>query len=169
MLKLRQTQLDEINQVMEIINQAKTYFKENGIDQWQNGYPNPSVIENDIKNKHSYVLLKNDMIVATVAISFDGEITYNEIFEGSWKSNESYAVIHRIAVDSNLKGQGLSSEIINHTASLAKEKGVTSIKIDTHEDNEAMRRSLIKNGFDYCGIIYLTDGNQRVAYEKLLD
>ena len=52
---------------------------------------------------------------------------------------------------------------------LAKEKGVTSIKIDTHEDNEAMRRSLIKNGFDYCGIIYLTDGNPRVAYEKLLD
>lgn len=37
---LRQTKLEDISRVMEIINQAKCYFKENGIDQWQDGYPN---------------------------------------------------------------------------------------------------------------------------------
>ncbi len=168
MLKLRHTKLEDIERVMEIITQAQKYFKENGIDQWQNEYPNASVIENDIKNNHSYVLLKNNEIVATVAISFDGEDTYNKIFNGSWKSHGDYVVIHRIAVDNHVKGTGLSSEIITHTTSLAMKKGVRSIKVDTHEDNLAMQRSLIKNRFDYCGVIYLADGSKRVAFEKLL-
>ena len=30
------------------------------------------------------------------------------------------------------------------------------------------RKTLIKNGFDYCGVIYLADGSKRVAFEKCL-
>lgn len=168
MLALRYTKLEDIERVMEIIKQAQQYFKEKGINQWQNGYPNAKVIENDIKNGHSFVLIKNNKIVGTIAISFEGEATYNKIFEGDWKSNDNYAVIHRIAVDQELKGIGLSSEMIKQTELMCNKKSVRSIKVDTHEDNQAMQRSLIKNGFDYCGVIYLADGSKRVAFEKCL-
>ncbi|CUP95911.1 Acetyltransferase (GNAT) family [Turicibacter sanguinis] len=168
MLALRYTKLEDIERVMEIIKQAQQYFKEKGINQWQNGYPNTKVIENDIKNGHSFVLIKNNEIVGTIAISFEGEATYNKIFEGAWKSNDNYAVIHRIAVDHELKGIGLSSEMIKQTELMCNKKSVGSIKVDTHEDNQAMQRSLIKNGFDYCGVIYLADGSKRVAFEKCL-
>lgn len=168
MLALRYTKLEDIERVMEIIKQAQQYFKEKGINQWQNGYPNAKVIENDIKNGHSFVLIKNNKIVGTIAISFEGEATYNKIFEGAWKSNDNYAVIHRIAVDHELKGIGLSSEMIKQTELMCNKKSVGSIKVDTHEDNQAMQRSLIKNGFDYCGVIYLADGGKRVAFEKCL-
>lgn len=43
---------------MEIIKQAQCYFKKQGIDQWQNGYPNSTVIKQDIEKKESYVLTK---------------------------------------------------------------------------------------------------------------
>ena len=168
MLALRYTKLEDIERVMEIIKQAQQYFKEKGINQWQNGYPNAKVIENDIKNGHSFVLIKNNEIVGTIAISFEGEATYNKIFEGAWKSNDNYAVIHRIAVDHELKGIGLSSEMIKQTELMCNKKSVGSIKVDTHEVNQAMQRSLIKNGFDYCGVIYLADGSKRVAFEKCL-
>ena len=158
--------LEDIERVMEIIKQAQQYFKEKGINQWQNGYPNAKVIENDIKNGHSFVLIKNNEIVGTIAISFEGEATYNKIFEGDWKSNDNYAVIHRIAVDHELKGIGLSSEMIKQTELMCNKKSVGSIKVDTHEDNQAMQRSLIKNGFDYCGVIYLADGSKRVALDR---
>ena len=39
--------------------------------------------------------------------------------------------------------------------------------MDTHEDNISMQRLLEKNNFKYCGIIYLEDGNKRIAFEKL--
>lgn len=48
------------------------------------------------------------------------------------------------------------------------EKGIHSIKVDTHEDNRSMQRFLQKNGFVYCGVIYLQDGSKRLAFEKLL-
>ena len=40
MLQLNHTKLEDVDRVMEIIKQAQLYFKEKGINQWQNGYPN---------------------------------------------------------------------------------------------------------------------------------
>lgn len=168
MLQLKHTKLEDVHYVMEIIDQAKLYFKEQGIDQWQNDYPNTNIIENDIHKNHSYVLTKEEMIIATAVISFEEEPTYREIFEGAWKSHQDYAVMHRVAVDSSFKGKGIASQLIHHTELMCKENGVSSIKIDTHENNRSMQRSLIKNEFEYCGIIYLTDGSKRVAFEKTL-
>jgi len=48
------------------------------------------------------------------------------------------------------------------------EKGIHSIKIDTHEQNISMQRLLDKNGFQYCGVIFVADQSPRVAYEKIL-
>jgi RimJ/RimL family protein N-acetyltransferase len=118
-------------------------------------------------NGHSYVLLKDDNIVATVAVSFDGESTYNNIYDGKWLTNDKYAVIHRIAVDNTYKGLGLSSEIIKRIEELCVINNVHSIKVDTHRENLSMQRLLKKNNFEYCGIIYLLDGNERIAFEKI--
>ena len=167
-MKFRKSVETDINDIMNIIRQAQDYFKEQEINQWQDNYPNNCTISNDIANKNSYVLLKDNKIVATVAISFDGEKTYDSIYEGEWISNNEYAVIHRIAVDNTYKGLGLSSEIIKHAQELCLNKGVHSIKVDTHEENISMQKLLEKNKFKYCGIIYLEDGNKRIAFEKIL-
>ena len=47
---------------MKIIREAQLYFKEQGIDQWQNNYPNEDVIKNDIKNNNSYDPPKRKML-----------------------------------------------------------------------------------------------------------
>lgn len=51
---------------------------------------------------------------------------------------------------------------------LCLSKGVHSIKIDTHEENISMQRLLKKNKFQYRGVIYLEDGNKRIAFERTL-
>ncbi|WP_251861456.1 GNAT family N-acetyltransferase [Clostridium sp. Marseille-Q2269] len=155
-----------INSIMKIITQAQVYFKEQGIDQWQNNYPNEETIKDDITRGDSYVLIKDDNIVATLAVSFDEEKTYDSIYEGQWISNDEYAVIHRIAVDNNYKGLGLSSEIIKNVEKLCLNKHIHSIKIDTHKNNKSMQNLLKKNQFKYCGLIYLEDGGERIAFEK---
>lgn len=167
-MKFRKSTEADIQTIMEIIKQAQAYFKENNIDQWQNNYPNPSTISHDIAHEHSHVLTKNNQVVATAAISFDGEKNYNQIEAGQWLSDGEYAVVHRIAVDNTYKGLGLSSEIIKEVEKLCLQKGVHSIKIDTHQDNKSMQKLLQKNNFTYCGIIYVEDGSQRVAFEKVL-
>ncbi|NRY64043.1 GNAT family N-acetyltransferase [Clostridium beijerinckii] len=167
-MEFRKAVETDINYIMRIIKQAQDYFKEQGINQWQNNYPNPETIRNDIANKHSYILLKDNNIVATAAVSFDGEKTYDSIYEGEWITNNQYAVIHRIAVDNTYKGLGLSSEIIKNVEELCLNKGIHSIKVDTHEENISMQKLLKKNKFQYCGIIYLEDGNKRIAFERII-
>jgi len=166
-LNFRKTVESDVNNVMGVIKQAQDYFKERGINQWQNNYPNSDTINNDITNGHSYVLLKDEDIVATVAVSFDGESTYNNIYDGKWLTNDKYAVIHRIAVDNTYKGLGLSSEIIKRIEELCVINNVHINQVDTHRENLSMQRLLKKNNFEYCGIIYLLDGNERIAFEKI--
>lgn len=167
-MEFRKTTKADINGIMSIIKQAQDYFKEQGINQWQNNYPNIDTISSDIHKEESYVLLKDNNIVATAAVSFDGEKTYDSIYEGQWATNNDYVVIHRIAVDNNYKGLGVSSEIIKYVEELCLNKSIYSIKIDTHEENLSMQKLLSKNEFEYCGVIYLEDKSKRIAFEKVL-
>lgn len=165
-MEFRKSVKSDIPKIMSIIKQAQAYFKDQNIDQWQNGYPNEEVINNDIKNEESYVMIKDNEILATTVISFHKESSYKNIIHGKWLTNGDYGVIHRVVVDNTYKGLGLSHKIIKYTEKLCLEKGVHSIKVDTHEQNIPMQSLLKKNGFEYCGIIYLEDGGKRVAFEK---
>jgi predicted GNAT family N-acyltransferase len=158
----------DICSIMNIIRQAQAYFREHGINQWQDNYPNPEIIKNDIDNKNGYVLLKDNIIIGTAAVSFDGEKNYDSIYNGKWLSSGKYAVIHRIAIENSFKGSGLSSELLKNIEKMCLNKDVHSIKVDTHKENISMQKFLQKNGFQYCGTIYLEDGNPRIAFEKIL-
>lgn len=113
-------------------------------------------------------MLKDNIIIGTAAVSFDGEKTYDSIYNGKWLSSGKYAVIHRIAIENSFKGSGLSSELLKNIEKMCLNKDVHSIKVDTHKENISMQKFLQKNGFQYCGTIYLEDGNPRIAFEKML-
>jgi uncharacterized protein YqgV (UPF0045/DUF77 family) len=166
-MQFRKAVETDINNIMKIIKQAQVYFKQQGINQWQDNYPNIETIRDDIIHKNGYVLLKDNNIVATVAVSFDKEKAYNSIYDGEWISNNEYAVIHRMAVDNNYKGLELSFQIIKNIEQLCLNKDVHSIKVDTHEENLSMQKLLKKNKFQYCGIVYLEDKSKRIAFEKI--
>lgn len=167
----RKTEEKDCPQVIALYQQAQSYFKEAGIDQWQNGYPNAETLAEDMAGGESYVLAeeKTGEVLGTCFVSFEKEPDYDVIYEGSWQEMEPYGVVHRVAVVSNRKGQGLASQMIAHAAAMCRERGITSMRMDTHEDNRSMQRMFAKNGFVYRGIIYLgRDGAKRVAFEKSL-
>jgi RimJ/RimL family protein N-acetyltransferase len=167
-VEFKQTEKKDIPQIMEIIKAARNYLKNKGIDQWQNNYPNSETLKEDIKNNNSYIITDGDKIIAAAAIIFGDDPTYDYIEGGKWLSSGNYGVIHRAAVIKEYKGRGIASEIFSQTFELAKKRGITSIRIDTHPDNEAMKRAIKKEKFKYCGIIYTESGGKRFAYEKIL-
>ena len=182
-MNFRKSTFDDVDRILEIIEKAKIELKKLGLDQWQNGYPNREVIENDIKSGVSYILEeiseKNDKsenqiskkIVGTIVLSPKKEEPYSKI-EGKWITNDDYIVIHRLAVDSEIKNKGIATKILEFSEKECIKNKMLSIKADTHENNEPMKRFLEKNGFSYCGVIYLdreTDvGEKRIAYEKII-
>lgn len=163
----RKADFNDVLQIMDIIKQAQEFFKNSKIDQWQNNYPNIETINNDILNGYSYLLEVNNQIVATLAIIFDREKTYDKIYFGKWISDKDYVTIHRIAIANEFKGLNIGEMMIDKTVQLAQKNLVGSIKVDTHKDNIVMQKFLLKNKFEYCGIIYLEDGNERLAYQRV--
>ena len=160
---LRPTKIEDISRVIDIINQAKTYFKNNDIDQWQDGYPNEETIEKDIENNEAYVLEEDGVILGTCMVTNHGEPAYNRI-EGKWILNCPYICVHRIAVDNEYKGKGLASTILDQVVAMYPD--YHSVRMDTHHDNLSMQSFLTKYGFKYCGEITLKSGALRRAYEK---
>lgn len=167
-MEFRQAKISDLDQIVEIIELSKKYLKETKVDQWQDGYPAKEDLRRDIESGNSYVLTNKDEIIATTVISLEGESTYNSIFNGEWITNTEYIVMHRVAVHDKYKGKGIFKELIKEAESLALNKEIFSIKIDTHRDNISMQRAVVKNNFKRCGIIYLEDGSERIAFEKVL-
>ena len=159
----------DVFEIMKIINQAQDYLRANNIDQWQNDYPNTETILDDVRNDVSYVLLKDDHIIGTIALIFQIEPTYNNIYQGSWLSDKKYMTIHRIAIDNKYFGSGFASLMMEYAEELGKKNHVFSIRIDTQKDNLQMQKHLLKNQYILCGLIYLNDNSERLAFEKILD
>ena len=184
MMNFRKSTFDDIDRILEIIEKAKAELKKMGLDQWQKGYPNREVIESDVKKGISYVLEEtaennensgekvSGKIVGTIVLSPEREEPYSKI-EGKWiTDDDDYMVVHRLAVDSDVKNKGLATKILEFSEGVCIENKILSLKADTHENNEPMKRLLAKNGFSFCGLIYLDRepdlGAKRTAYEKII-
>lgn len=91
---IRKTRVEDIPGVMRIIQSAQSYFRENGIPQWQNGYPDEKQIINDINEDGSYVLEEENQIVGTFFLTFKEEESYKKIYDGKWLNDEPLSLIH---------------------------------------------------------------------------
>lgn len=166
-MRFRPAQATDLDAMMRIIDQAKVYLRGLGIDQWQSGYPDRETLAGDIRKGDAYVLEDAGEVVGTTAVVFDGEPSYAGLTGGAWLSDGPYAVIHRMALSNDRKGQGLSTVFLKEVENLCLGRGVHSIKADTHPGNPVMQIVLSRNGFAPCGTIVF-EGSEKLAYEKLL-
>lgn len=156
----------DIPQILEIIKRAVEKMLSEGKCQWNENYPNEVHIKTDIEKEEGFVIEINNKIEAYGAVSFDGEPFYDIIEEGEWLSNSSYAVIHRMAADTNSQFSGLGKLFIDYVKDHALQNDIHSIRLDTNYDNEIMLHLLEKSGFTFCGKVNYPKGS-RLAFEKL--
>lgn len=164
-MQIRKTTTKDIPEVLNIIAEAKAYFKAQGIDQWQGPYPLQIDVEEDIEKGIGYVA-EEEGIVGICSISFEADPNYTIIEQGQWLNEEPYGVIHRIAILPEKKGQGIAQAFFQYAEDQAIEKGIYNLRVDTHADNLVMQTAITKFGFTYCGIVYVEDGSLRNAYQK---
>lgn len=169
----RLAQPADLDRIMQIIADAQRFMAESGVDQWQDGYPQRELFVQDIAQGACYVCEADGRVAGMISLFFEPEADYAVVEDGQWLLGDSpYAAIHRIAVDRDCRGGGIASRLISYCENLTREKGIKSLRGDTHRDNKAMRGMLEKSGFVHCGTIYLdgvrSEKTARVCYEKLL-
>ena len=158
---IRKSTMDDLPVILKLRDQAREIMRSYGNTfQWPDGYPRDDMFQKDIELDGSYVMLdEQENVVGTFALLPNPEVTYNVIYDGQWLDDEPYYVIHRIA--STPDSHGVLDALLDYC-----ESKVGNIRIDTHEANVIMRKGLEKHGYQYCGIIHLLNGDERLAFQK---
>ena len=170
-MTVRPVRPEEAKRVGELFDEARRTIAALGIDQWQDGYPDRQIAEEDAEAGLSFAVCPDGghEIAGVCTLIPDGEPTYDVIEDGEWLTGNDcrqYMTVHRIAVDLKYRGSGAASRLMAFAEERASDAGLLSVRVDTHEGNAVMRRMLEKNGYTPCGIIHLADGARRIAYEK---
>ena len=164
-MKIRKSTWQDIPRMMDIYTYARSFMAATGNpNQWgPNRWPPEELIEQDIRDGHSYVCVNDkDQVIGTFFFLSGQEVepTYQVIEDGAWRDPGPYGVVHRIAGDGSEKGIG------SFCLNWAYEQ-CGHLRIDTHGDNRVMQGLLKKLGFVHCGTIYVhEDHDPRLAYEK---
>ena len=156
----------DIDRMMEIYAHSRAFMAAHGNpNQWgPTRWPPRALIEQDIREGHSYVCLDDDGGIVGTFFFIQGpdiEPTYRDITGGAWLDDSPYGVVHRIASDGSRRGVG--AFCLNWAFDRCGH-----MRIDTHGDNAVMQNLLKKLGFTHCGTIYVEeDDYPRLAFEKL--
>ncbi|WP_291099233.1 MULTISPECIES: GNAT family N-acetyltransferase [unclassified Flavobacterium] len=162
----RKAEISEVSQIWVLLQQAILRRKEDGSNQWQDGYPNPEVVQKDIEKGMGYVLTEGKIIIGYCAVLVNDEPEYAKI-EGKWLTDGDFVVFHRIAISEKYLGKGLAKIIVSYIEDFALNNNIFSIRADTNYDNIAMLKIFEKSGYTFCGEVYFR-GSPRKAYEKVL-
>ena len=150
----------DLPRILEIYDIAKAYMRVNGNpNQWNGAYPDSETLRTDIEKQRLYVYKKAGSIHGVFMLLLEEEPTYAYIEDGSWREETPYGTIHRLAGDGEVRG------LFTKCVAFCESK-VKYLRADTHFDNHTMQHILEKNGFERRGIIYLKNGDPRIAYQK---
>ncbi len=168
--RIRSALPSDLPAVLPVFEAAKAIMRADGnLEQWSApGFPGEDLLLRDIDRGGGFVLESvlssgaesgvGQSPVAYFALLPSPEPTYDHI-EGAWLTDEPYGVLHRIASYPDV--HGVFSAIIDFAAAR-----FPHLRIDTHRDNRIMQHVIDAAGFTYCGVIWLTDGTERLAYER---
>lgn len=160
-ISINKAKMQDMPRILEIYAYARNFMRENGNPtQWEDLEPIRKNLVTDIEHENLYLIKDGENIHGAFAFIIGDDPTYAKIEQGQWLSDNEYGTIHRVASDGTL--HGLMGIIVEFCSGK-----ITHLRIDTHEDNKIMQHLILKNGFKKCGIIHISDGSPRLAYEKI--
>lgn len=159
MYQVRSAKPEELPRILEIYAYAREFMVKTGNpNQWGKTNPPVETLEEDIRQGNLYIVEKEG-IHGVFAYFTEPDPTYSYIEGGAWLIDAPYGTIHRVASDGR---GGVFSAVLDYAMGRNPH-----VRIDTHYDNKVMQHVLAKYGFIRTGIIYLEDGDPRIAYEKV--
>lgn len=159
---IRNAETKDFDEILEIYAIAREFMKKAGNPtQWKDSWPPVDLLKEDIANNRLFVCEEEGKLQAVFAMIYGIDPTY-VVINGKWLNDEPYAAVHRVASRGEIRG--ISQILLDWCLNEAK-----NIKIDTHRDNIPMQKALTKKGFEKCGIIWLENGEERIAFQKCIN
>ena len=161
---LQLAELSDLSAVVHLTACCIAEMRAHGIDQWDEVYPSRATHEEDIREKHLY-LLRDGELVGSIVLNAVESPEYSSVrwaYEGV-----SVGVIHRLMVHPSYQGRGYAKKIVRAAELLAMERGVAAVRLDAYAGNEAALRLYRSLGYRVAGEVVFRKG-KFICYEKQL-
>lgn len=159
-MQIRTAHAADLPQLLNLYEQARRFMVQTGNPtQWGDGYPKQPLLEQDIARQQLYVAEDAGALTAVFMFFQGPEPTYAEIFEGQWLDDAPYG--HHPPSGQCGDGAGMGQRCLDWCFSQCG-----NLRGDTHRDNWVMQQQFLKNGFVRCGLVYMEDGTERIAYQR---
>mmetsp|Transcript_6745 Transcript_6745/g.8509 ORF Transcript_6745/g.8509 Transcript_6745/m.8509 type:complete len:178 (+) Transcript_6745:2-535(+) len=160
---------EDLDEIMNMYADCVKGMIADGIDQWDESYPNKDIIQNDIEEAKFYICKRksNNQIIAGMRIDQEQDSQYLQVV---WEDDTSnFMVVHRLGSKSNERGIGVGRKMMSFAESLARENGCTSIRLDTYCHNPKCMRFYQNLGYKEVGRIKLSPNKDFYhCFEKVL-
>jgi ribosomal protein S18 acetylase RimI-like enzyme len=166
-MQVRQATLRDVDSVMALVRRVVPLMRASGNLQWDDHYPNAGVFERDIELDQLWLAEIDGQIAGVAAITSDQEPEYANV---GWDIGEMAIVVHRLAVDPGFQGKGVAVALMEQAEAVARERGISALRVDTNTQNQATQRLFPKLGYELAGEISLSfrAGLRFLCYEKRL-
>lgn len=147
-------ELDEIDEIIALTKACGLHMRENGIDQWDENYPDRASIQTDLETKTLFAYREEGVVLGIVVLNENQDEEYAEI---KWSTNDQNRnlVVHRLAVHPNQQGKGIARSIMDFAEQYAKEQNYDAIRLDTFSQNPRNQKFYTNRGYTDLGSVFL--------------
>ena len=164
---IRKAEISDLENIMLMYKSCVSGMIENGIDQWDESYPNTEVIMEDLIAQTYFVAIEHEIIIAGINIDQNQDDTYLAL---DWTDKENqFLVVHRLAVKVEFWNDGIGKSLMIFTENLVIEKGLNSIRLDTYSGNPKAMEFYRRLGYSELGTIDLKPNKDKYhCFEKII-
>ena len=134
------TVMTDLELIYDLFDHSILFQEKNGFPVWKN-YDRSAII-NDIQGKNQYKIMIEEEVGIVFSLTYSDKIIWRE------RDSGDSVYLHRIVVNPKFRGRKLFGEILTWAIDHAKNRGLTSIRMDTWASNTAMVNYYMTYGFE---------------------
>ncbi|MEU5108210.1 GNAT family N-acetyltransferase [Streptomyces sp. NPDC021354] len=143
-LTIRPAREAELEAVTALWDQAATWLKHRGIDQWQYPAREARIAEN-IAAGECFLVVDEEVAVATITL----DQVADSDFWTEKEASEPALYVHRMVVRRDVSGYELGSAMLDWASERAQAQGLEWLRLDAWKENGELRDYYASRGFEH--------------------
>ncbi len=153
---------NDLPRLREVLADTIKDLRRRYIDQWDDQYPDGSVLVRDVDSRSLFVLTAHSKIWAFVTMDV---ICAREWADVPWKVTGRCLAVHRLAVSPHMHRSGFATRLMDFVEEHAKTHSYDAIRLDAFSGNPAALKFYENRGYQKAGIVRFRKGDF-ICFEK---
>lgn len=143
-VSMRFAQYEDMQTIYAVFRDAINYMDSQGIPQWDELYPTPAILDDDLARGQLYVGESEAGVVGAVVLNEECNPQYAN---GRWQGDGPFVMVHRLCISPAAQGAGIGRGLMTAVETWAKEHGYAEIRLDAFSLNPQALRMYDRLGY----------------------